>query len=275
MSSLSEIVERDEAADVPVGSSRDTGTIGKAMDVLDAIAAARQAPRFTELLNQMVVPRGTLHRQISHLLAEDLIMLNRDNGYELGPRLLSLAARAWSSNSFRLIAEPHLHQLHDQTGETVHLGVLMGQDVIYLDKVESLNTVRMHSQIGNASPAYCTGVGKAMLAVLEMPRIKGVIKGIEFRKFTSTTLTSAQALEDELEIIRQTGFAFDREEHEDGIHCIAAAIYTSDSRLVAGISITAPVFRIPRKRLAGWSDLIRQTARNIENDIITKLGPRS
>jgi IclR family transcriptional regulator, acetate operon repressor len=255
--------------------SGDTGTLGKAMDVLDAVANADRPPRFTDLLEQLGQPRGTLHRQITNLVAEGLLGLRSDHCYELGPRLLKLASHAWSGNQFRGIAEPHLAALHEATGETVHLGVLAGTEIIYLDKVESRSAVRMHSQIGKASPVFCTGVGKAALSRLDDAALARTLAAIRFRRFTEHTITTPDALRAEIETIRASGSAYDREEHEAGISCVAAPISSRDGRLVAGISVTAPSYRIPMSRLVDWAPLVRAAADAISNDITTRMGPRA
>jgi DNA-binding IclR family transcriptional regulator len=153
--------------------------------------------------------------------------------------------------------------------------VLKGLDVIYLDKVESRQAVRMHSQIGNASPAYCTGVGKAALAVLPDAELDRLISTISFRRHTENTLTSQEALRAEISEIRQTGIAFDRQEHEPGIHCVAAPIHSRDRDFVAGISTTAPAYRISIKQLAQWAPLVRAAAGAIMEDMTSRLGPKS
>jgi IclR family acetate operon transcriptional repressor len=165
--------------------------------------------------------------------------------------------------------------LHAATGETVHLGVLNGADVIYLDKVESRQAVRMHSQIGNASPAYCTGVGKAAMSAMADDRLAGLIAGIEFKRFTQATLTDGGALLAEIEEIRRTGTAFDREEHEIGIRCIAAPIYSADRNFVAGVSVTGPAYRVDEEKLSNWAVDVTQTANAIMDDMKTRLGPRA
>lgn len=257
------------------GRTADTGTLGKAMDVLDAVERSERPPRFTDLLDQLGQPRGTLHRQISNLIAEGLLAQRTDHCYELGPRLLKLASRAWSGNQFRQIAEPHLAALHEATGETVHLGVLSETEIVYLDKVESRSAVRMHSQIGKASPLYCTGVGKAALSLLSDQRLDATIARMRFHRFTAHTLVTPEALRAEIASIRACGNAYDREEHEPGISCVAAPISSRDGSLIAGISVTAPSFRVPMSRLEDWAPLVRRTADAISNDITTRMGPRA
>lgn len=264
-------------ATVPeAGRSRvDTGTLGKAISVLDIVASADEPMRFTDILALTAQPRGTLHRQLSNLVEEGLLSLGRDHSYSVGIRLLKFAAKAWAGNQFRVIAEPHLRALHDLTGETVHLGVLRGGEVIYLDKVESRQAVRMYSQIGNASPVYCTGVGKAGLSALPDAELRAVIATIKFRRFTDSTLVTPDALLSEIEAIRDSGNAYDREEHERGIRCVAAPIYSADRSFVGGLSVTGPAYRISAESLESWAVLVRNAAGAIMDDMGARLGPRT
>lgn len=252
-----------------------TGTLGKAMAVLEIVAGADEPMRFTDILHRSDQPRGTLHRQLTNLIEEGLVAVNRDHSYSLGIRLLKFASKAWAGNEFRSIAEPHLRRLHEQTGETVHLGVLRGLDVIYLDKVESRQAVRMYSQIGNASPVYCTGVGKAALACLAKADLERLLPRIVFHRYTDHTLMSADALKAELVEIRRTGNAYDREEHEIGIRCIAAPIHSADRAFLAGVSVTGPAYRVSDEALHGWAGIVRATAAMIMDDMANRLGPRT
>lgn len=259
----------------PAEQASGTGTLGKAMAVLEIVAAADEPMRFTDILRLSDQPRGTLHRQLSNLVEEGLLSLNRDHSYALGIRLLKFASKAWAGNEFRTIAEPHLRRLHEQTGETVHLGVLRGLDVIYLDKVESRQAVRMYSQIGNASPVYCTGVGKAALSCLPEAELSRLLPRMTFHRFTDHTLTGVAELSAELADIRRTGTAFDREEHELGIRCVAAPIHSADRSFVAGVSVTGPAYRVSIDALEGWAGLVRATAHAIMDDMASRLGPRT
>ncbi len=241
---------------------------------VSAIARAGEPVRFRDLREIIGQPPGTLHRNLSNLMKEGLVRTNPDNSYALGYRLLTFASAAWSSNRFREIAEPHLRELHRQTDETVHLGVLEGLEVIYLDKVESRQAVRMHSQIGKASPAYCTGVGKAALSMLPDEERRLRVNSLTFHAFTPKTIVSAEDLEAELATIAEDGFAFDDEEHEAGIHCAAAPIHSPDKSFVGGISVTAPRYRVSREQLEQWVPLVTHAANEINSDIAIKLGPR-
>jgi DNA-binding IclR family transcriptional regulator len=255
-------------------STSGTGTLGKAMSVLDLVASADTPLRFKDLLARTTQPRGTLHRQLTNLIDEGLLEVAPDQSYRLGIRLLRLAVQAWDGNDLRNVAAPHIEQLHQATGETVHLGILQDIEVVYLDKVDARQSVRMHSQIGKASPSYCTGVGKAALSALPHSETAARIGRMTFHAHTPTTFITPESLQREVDDIRRTGISFDREEHEPGIHCVAAAVSAHDGNTVGGISVTAPSYRVPMETLAGWSDLVSQTAKAITKDLSLRMGPR-
>lgn len=254
-------------------SAASTGTLGKAIALLDLVVTADAPLRFTDILSITGQPRGTLHRQLSHLVDEGLLVQRRDLAYEPGIRLLKFASRAWARNTFRTIAAPHLRRLHEETGETVHLGVLRNAEIIYVDKVESRQRVRMESQVGNASPVYCTGLGKAALSVLPANRLDALLNTLEFHQFTVNTHLSPVSLKHDLDESRRRGYAFDQEEHEAEIRCVAAAIHDADFDLVAGVSVTGPAYRVTMAQLDAWSVPVRDTARAISADIAIRLGP--
>ncbi len=253
---------------------RETGTLGKLMALVDHVALADGPMRFTDILSLSDQPRGTLHRQLSHLVEEGLLEVDRDGRYRLGIRLLNLASRSWARNEFRAVAEPHLRHLQELTGETVHLGVLRGSEVIYLDKVEGRQSVRMYSQIGNASPAYCTGVGKAALSALDDLDLAGRIAALEFRAYTAHTHRNAARLLADIVEIRVRGYAFDREEHESGICCVAAPIRADDGGMLAGVSVTGPAYRVTSQKLQQWAPLVVAAADSIMTDMRNRLGPK-
>lgn len=252
---------------------RDTGTLGKAMRLLELVASADQPLRFSDVLARSGEPRGTVHRQLSHLVEEGLLETGADGAYRPGLRLLSLASRAWAAADIRHIAAPVLARLHAETGETVHLGVIRGAEVIYLDKVESRQSVRMHSQIGRASPLYCTGIGKAALSLYPEEVASRLAGEIVFRRFTPATIADAETLRAELAKIRLAGHAFDREEHEVGIRCVSAPVRLPGPDGAAAISVTGPSFRISEAQLEQWAEPVMRAAAAIEAEAAIRLGP--
>jgi len=252
-----------------------TGTLGKTMTVLEAVALAGRPLRFTDVLALLPQSRGTLHRHLSHLVEEGLLDLDSDLLYRPGLRLLKLASAAWSSHDMRSVAEPFLRQLHDETGETVHLGQILKGEIIYLDKVEGRQSVRMHSQVGKVSPLYCTGVGKAALSALPEVELQSLLEAMQFHAFTASTHRDQTALLADIAEIRRTGIAFDDEEHEAGICCVAAPVATANGSFIGGLSISGPAFRLTREKLQAFAPSVRQAADRITEAFAYRLGPKA
>jgi DNA-binding IclR family transcriptional regulator len=215
------------------------GTVGKAMDVLDQVAAFGRPVRFHALLAASPFPKATLYRFLQTLTSQRLLEYDPEyQTYSVGVRLVRLAHAAWNQSSLAPIARPHLDSLSVQIGLTVHLAQLDNGQVLYVDKRNALQPVEMFSEAGKVGPAYCTGVGKAMMAFLPELERKRVLTQQSYHAFTDTTYSDAAGLEIELDKVIQRGHAYDREEHEPGIICIAVPVLSSRARVLGGLSIT-------------------------------------
>jgi IclR family transcriptional regulator, acetate operon repressor len=252
-------------------AGEDTGTLGKLMSVLDAIASCDEPPRFSDILVMTGEPRGTLHRHLRHLVGEGLAEVDGDGRYRPGLRLLNLASRAWETNDLRRIARPHLEALGEAVGETVHLGVLRGAEIVYIDKVEARQAVRMYSRVGNASPVHCTGIGKAAISTFPDKRLRDLLRSLTFRRFTPSTVSGAEEFARQIDQVRQQGFAFDLEEHEQGIRCVAVPV--SARGVAAGVSVTAPAYRAQPERMEEWKAPLKRAAAAINAELEARLGP--
>lgn len=268
-----ETVDHSNQAE-PVAAVAETGTLGKAIALVQLVCATEQPLRFSDILRLTQQPRGSLHRQLRHLVLEGLLDLSPDGTYTAGLRLLSFASQAWARNSVRKIAEPHLRRLQELTGETVHFGTLRGTDIIYLDKLESRQAVRMHSQVGNASPVYCTGIGKAALSTLDDDQLERMVQALHFVPFTVNTITDSKRLVAEIRAIRASGFAYDQEEHQPGICCVAAPVCSASRGFVGGVSVTAPAFRAQQIHLREWARPLLSVAAQIKAELDVGLAPR-
>ncbi|MBJ3762396.1 IclR family transcriptional regulator [Maribius pontilimi] len=244
------------------------GTVGKALDVLDRVAAADGPVRFSELMQDSAYPKATLYRLLQTLTSQGMLSHDEDTGsYALGVRLVRLAHKAWSNASLAPVAHDTLDWLSRETGEAVHLAQLDAGQVLYVDKVNRQLRVDMFSATGRVGPAYCTGIGKAMLAFLPEAELAVALSQQSFHRHTATTLTDAASLRAELETIRETGLAFDREEHEPGIVCIATPILTRGGRMLGAVSITSTPARRGADGIAALAPLLREARDTIETDI--------
>lgn len=240
------------------------GTVGKALEVLDMVASFERPVRFSEVLDGSPYPKGTLYRLFQTLTNQGMLAFDPDRQtYSLGVRLVRLAHAAWQQSSLAPIARSYLDALSQTTGETVHLAQLDHAQVLYLDKRNALNPIEMYSQAGKVGPAYCTGVGKAMLAFLGDAEVSRIISQQSFHRFTEHTLTTEAALRADLADIRTKGFGMDREEHEPGIICIAAPILTPRGRVLGGLSITSTTAQKTLTDLAALAPQVQAAAQNI------------
>jgi IclR family transcriptional regulator, KDG regulon repressor len=237
------------------------GTVGKALDVLDMVAAIGRPVRFTELLATSPYPKATLYRFLQVLTHQGMLSYDPDRQtYALGVRLVRLAHAAWSQSSLAPLARPHLDALSAQLGETIHLAQLDQGQVLYVDKRNAARPVEMFSQAGKVGPAYCTGVGKAMLAYLPEEALDAALLRQSFHRFTPHTLDTQTALLDELAAIRERGYGFDREEHEPGIICVAVPILTDAQRVIGALSVTSTLARTTLDALEALAPEIQTTA---------------
>lgn len=248
-------------------TSERTGTVGKALAVLDDVASFSRPVRFGELLDHSPYPKATLYRFVQTLTAEGMLSYDPERQtYSPGIRLVRLAHSAWAQASLAPIARPYLDELSAQTGETVHLAQLDAAQVLYVDKRNAQDPLPMYSQAGKVGPAYCTGVGKAMMAFMPESELAGAIAQQSFHRFTEHTLCDATELRAELDAIRSRGHAFDREEHEPGIICVAVPIRTTNGRVLGAISVTSSTARMSLADLENHVPGISATATAIAQE---------
>ncbi|HZR93698.1 MAG TPA: IclR family transcriptional regulator [Gaiellaceae bacterium] len=207
--------------------------------------------------------KPTAHRILRTLAARGFLRVDRERGlYSLGPANLRLGMAFLDQLDLRSEALPILRQLREQTGETVHLGVLDRHDVVYIEKVESEHAVRMFSRIGSTMPAYSTGVGKAILASLPPDELEQALpERLEAR--TPRTIVDRAKLRRHLAEVRRRGYSTDDIENEDGIRCVGAPVFDHSGHVCAGISVAGPATRVTPERFAELGLLVQEAAATI------------
>jgi len=244
------------------------GTVGKAMDVLDQVAAFGRPVRFASLLAASPYPKATLYRFLQTLTSQRLLEYDVEHQtYALGVRLVRLAHAAWNQASLAPLARPHLDRLSAKIGLTVHLAQLDNGQVIYVDKRNADKPVDMYSQAGKTGPAYCTGVGKAMMAFLPELEQSRMLAQQSYFAFTPQTLTDAPAVLAELKNIVARGHAYDREEHEPGIICVAVPVLSQRGQMLGGMSITGTTRSTDFDRLDALIPDLHDTATQIAAEV--------
>ncbi|KAF1037789.1 MAG: Transcriptional regulator KdgR [Herbaspirillum frisingense] len=221
-----------------------TAAFSKFVAVLQLIADQDTPLTIAQLAALSGYPRPTVYRILAALMAEGMVVENpRTKQFEVGPRLINLASRAWDRSDIRATSIDSLRALRDATRETVHLAVPSDAGMVYIEKLESPQAVRMTSRIGTRVTLYSSSVGKAYLAGLDEERRERLMGAIRMERFTEHTITDVAALRTEIEQTRERGYAEDREENEAQIFCYGAAIMSRDGVPAACISISIPLFR--------------------------------
>ena len=224
--------------------------LDRALAVLKALSQEGPDLTLAELSQMLQLHKSTAHRLIMVLEGHKLIERNSKTGtYRLGMKLFELGTRAVSQLDLRERARPILERLVRETDETVHLCVYDNGEVVYVDKVEPARSVRLASTVGRRHPAFCTAVGKAIMAILPEEQIEAAVQKHGLRPLTRKTIGSLAELKSELAKVRKTGYAVDDEENEEGVSCVGAVVRGVSGDAAAAISVSGPSFRIPAYKI--------------------------
>lgn len=222
--------------------------VGRAFTLLSAFRPGEGELSLAELCRRTGIAKPTAHRLLGELAGWGVIE-RTDRGVRLGLRLFELGQLVPRQHDLRETAAPFLADLFEATHETVHLAVPDGLDVVYIQKLAGSGGPDIPSRLGGRMPAYCTGVGKALLAFGPPDRLAAVLTAGLPRR-TPRTVIAPGLLRSELDAIRRRGIAEEHEESAPGIACVAAPVLDAAGLAVAAISITGWAHRLNTHRLA-------------------------
>jgi IclR family KDG regulon transcriptional repressor len=223
-------------------------SVHNAIRILEALGREEGlgVTRISQLLD---LPKSSVHDILSTLHNAGLVEKDCQlNHYSLGLKLFELGNMARANLELRQIATPFLRSLNEELDETVHLTILDGWEVLYIECFESAKQLRTYSVIGVRAPLHCTAVGKAILAFFTDKQVGLMVKTMGLARFTENTITDRQRLDQELAEIRKRGYAVDNAEHEEGVRCIGAPIHNHEAQVVASISVSGPSQRMIPER---------------------------
>ena len=213
--------------------------VGRLEAILASFDGCDHALGLSEISHRVGLPKSTVHRLANQLCAVGWLERN-SGGYRVGLRLLELGSVALQRTGLRETAFKHLHSLALRTGLVVHLGILDHGEVVYLDRVTTTR-VSLPTRVGGREPAYCTALGKVMLAFADPASQASALAGM--RRRTEFTVVEPRAIQAALDSARQTGIAYDREEAYKGLGCVASPIRCG-GRVIGALSVTGPIARI-------------------------------
>jgi len=223
------------------GALDEKSVLGRAILLLDAFGADDPALGVSELARRTGLAKSTVHRIAGDLVVARLLARTGES-YRLGRGLFELGMRAAPERTLLEVTMPFMQDLFGRTGEIVHLGVLDGDEVVYVSKIGGHRQASAPSRIGGRMPLYCTGIGKALLAHSEPAIIDRILSG-PLKRRTPRTVVAPGLLRAQLDRVVEQGVAFEFEESAVGLVCVAAPILSSTDQPLAAVSVTGPVTR--------------------------------
>ncbi len=247
--------------------SAPVGVVGKVLRILEVLDRAPAGLPLKDIAHIASLNKSTAHRFVAHLERAGYLFRDENKTYMIAPKLVRLGSATTYRTALCRISRPVLSRVWKITGETVNLAILDGQDVFYVDVLESLHSFRMISQVGMRRPLHCTALGKAILSRMEPGVQEEAFRNIHFEHNTPKTIPNLSCLRRDLTQCAVRGYALDDEEVATGARCIGAAILDANGSIAGGISVSGPVARINRDRLPLFTRTIRAAAAEISRKL--------
>lgn len=247
----------------PTSVRNNSSSVRKALSIVECISQSADGATLEELSKKLGMNRSTLIRLMAPLQDYELVFKNPETGtYQMGIKALQWARISVSRLDVRKVAYPFMRDLMQSHNETVFLAIHDDAHIVYIDKVESQNTIRMVAQIGGRMPVHSTATGKAILAHLSTEEVEKVCKK-GLKQCTPFTLTTCSQLKENLKGVRNLGYSIDKEENELGVVSIAAPIFDRKSHVIAAISIAGPSFRITPDYMSVLGESVKKAGMGI------------
>ena len=238
--------------------------IERMMKLLDVLSYYHDPVGLKQLALETGLHPSTAHRILAAMHASGFVERAEPGTYRLGIRLLELGNLVKSRINIRDSAMPQMQALHEQIGESINLGVRQGDEIVYVERTSSgRSSVRVVHLVGARAPLHVTSVGKLYLAEFSKDELRDYAQRTGLPGRTATSITTLSALEKEIERVRRHGVAYDNEEIEQGLRCVAAPVRDDTGELVAGLSVSAPAERYNSE----WAALLRNTAEVVSTAI--------
>lgn len=239
----------------------------KVFAILQALSE-RNETGISDLSVRLAMPKATVYRFLQTMKTLGYVRQEVDSErYGLTMKVFELGTKALQYPDLVELAKHQMQMLSDKVGETVHLGMLIDSEIIYVHKVDSRHMLGMYSRVGRRAPIHCTAIGKVLLAWEDAEQRDQVLAGAEFKRFRDKTITTRKAFLEELDRTREQGYGEDREEFDDHIRCVGVPIFDRLNQAVAGLSISFPTFRYDEAREPELIGMLRDASRAISKQL--------
>jgi DNA-binding IclR family transcriptional regulator len=243
-------------------------SVDRALQILDCFTGPVSELGITELAHAMGLGKSTIYGLVNTLLITGYLEQNPENKrYRLGLKLFEMGSIVQRRMDIREIAKPYLKELSEKYNMTVHMGLYRDGEVMYIDKMDSPDTRIVFSQVGKRAPMYCTGIGKAIFANMEKDEIERLLNIQKREELTEKTIMKPDKILEELQKIKNQGYAVDNEEVELGLRCVAVPIFNHQKRPIAAISISSSVSILNEEKIRHISADLRKVALEISKKL--------
>ncbi len=242
-------------------------SVMKVFGILQALGEDRDHG-ITELSQRVMMSKSTVYRFLQTMKSLGYVAQEGESEkYSLTLKLFELGAKALQNVDLIRSADVEMRELSRLTKETIHLGALEEDSIVYIHKIDSLYNLRMYSRIGRRNPLHTTAIGKVLLAWRDRNEVQEILSEVEFRRSTANTIVTAEALLDVLDQVKVQGFGEDNEEQEEGLRCIAVPVFDRFGVVIAGLSISFPTIRFSEEGKAEYVAMLHRAARNISDQM--------
>lgn len=242
-------------------------SIERAFSILEEIARNREGVNLAELSKRIGLHNSTTFHLVKTMVSLGYVQQRKDSKkYRIGRRLFTLAASSLDELELINLATPILEELTRATGESGHLAVRSGDDVVVIAKTSGAGAFQLADRVGVVRPAHCTALGKVLLAALPQPELERYFRTCELRPFTAKTIVEAEPLLRQIDEVRRDGIAFDDGEFNAEIRCVAVPVYDLTSQVVAAIGISGPIWRLSLQALQEKARHVRSAAARLSQE---------
>ncbi len=238
-------------------------SLDRAMEVFEFFSES-QGKALSTLAGDLGQSPATIYRILVTLEGRGLVEFDQiEQVWHIGPRAYVIGTRFLKRTSLVERARPFLRRLMEDTGETANLGIEQSGQVLFVSQVETNASIRAFFPPGTLSPLHSSGIGKALMAQMEEPRLEKLLTAMPLEQFTEFTLADPAALRADLADTRQRGYSIDGEERNLGMRCIAAPVFDINGEAVAGISVSGPTSRVAPNQIAAFSQAVMAAAKDL------------
>jgi len=250
-------------------SNYEIQVVSRAIRVLETLAEAHTALGVSEVADRLGLSKNAAFRLLYTLEKSGCVEKNPETkAYCLGIKLFELGSSVIQTEDLRQLAMSVLESLQEEHQETVNLAMIHEGQVLYVERLESPQTLRTSTTVGTRAPAHSTSIGKALLAHVPRQEVEAILAKHGMPRRTPRTICDVEHLMHELEVIRRRGYAIDKEENIEGVRCIGAPVFDRHGRPIAAISISGPAHRlVDEERLRRVSDSVVSAARELSRKL--------